>query len=152
MFDAMLMHAASADHSEACASCILHCSQCAYALCFLNQYTINSAVRAVQDKPVSLRCALRASIVDFASHLPMLSHLVQALYPSPSRGANCQCDVVETSDALDRGREISAAAATRSCSGVVSAGKLWCFRHMHMHIGKRTYRRCATGCVVRQDS
>ena len=90
MFDAMLMHAASADHSEACASCILHCSRCAYALCLLSHYTINSAVRAaVQDKPVSLRCALRASDVDFASRLPMLNHLVQALFPSLSRGAEC---------------------------------------------------------------
>ena len=81
----MLMHAASADHSEACASCILSCSQCAYALCPLSQYTINSAVgAAVQDKPVSLRCALRASDLDFTSRLPTLNHLVQALSSSLS--------------------------------------------------------------------
>jgi hypothetical protein len=118
--------------------------------CTLEVDTTDSAVKAlvVRDKLASLRCALRASDLDFTARLPMRNHLVQALLPFPSRGAKCQCDVVKISDALDRGHEISAAAATRWCSGVDSASTLWCFRHMHMRVGKRNTDVVRRGVLV----
>jgi hypothetical protein len=128
--------------------CVLH--PALFTVCICAVPLTDSAVRAVvmRDKLASLRCALRASDLDFTSQLPMRNHLVQALLPSPSRGAKCQFDVVKISDALDRGHEISAAAVTRWCSGVDSASTLWCFRHMHMRVGKRTTDVVRRGVLV----